>query len=314
MFKFKKIIAAVCSLALLGSMSLFSVAEAAGYNPVTVGLSDGTKNYESTALATANYFNIDLSGMLAEITDDGINGNIFSGVNIKLKLPKDAFKSVGIQSSPDELMDLNGNKVVPRATFNSDQADADYALITINAADPCLTTDEKVAQVKLTYKTKKDTNPYVIEFVKDECYMTIVDAEGNNIAAGVALLGTDKKYELAGGSNKVTEVSDKPAEKHVEVAVKTAKGEDVNLATPNYNYNDVNKDVAVAFMATVTPNDDTVNGLTWTVKSGDVEKTFTKNFDGTISGATAVSYGLIVKGIDTVQSVNAAASVVAATE
>lgn len=310
MFKFKKIIAAVCSLALLGSMSLFSVAEAAGYNPVTVGLSDGTKNYESTALATANYFNIDLSGMLAEITDDGINGNIFSGVNIKLKLPKDAFKSVGIQSSPDELMDLNGNKVVPRATFNSDQADADYALITINAADPCLTTDEKVAQVKLTYKTKKDTNPYVIEFVKDECYMTIVDAEGNNIAAGVALLGTDKKYELAGGSNKVTEVSDKPTEKHVEVAVKNAKGEAVNLETPNYNYSDTNGDVAVAFMATVTPNDDTVNGIKWTVKSGDVEKPFAKVFDGTITGATAVSYGLIIKGIDTVQSVNAAATVV----
>lgn len=105
-----------------------------------------------------------------------------------------------------------------------------------------------------------------------------------------------------------------PAEKHVEVAVKNAKGEAVNLETPNYNYSDVNKDVAVAFMATVTPNDDTVNGLTWTVKSGEVEKTFTKNFDGTISGATAVSYGLIVKGIDTVQAVNAAASVVAATE
>ena len=100
------------------------------------------------------------------------------------------------------------------------------------------------------------------------------------------------------------------AEKHVEVAVKTAKGEDVNLGTPNYNYSDTNGDVAVAFMATVTPNDDTVNGIKWTVKSGDVEKPFAKVFDGTITGATAVSYGLIIKGIDTVQSVNAAATVV----
>lgn len=131
---------------------------------------------------------------------------------------------------------------------------------------------------------------------------------GDSKVAYSTLAGTADKENLALKS------ATGPAEKHVEVAVKTAKGEAVNLEAPNYNYNDVNKDVAVAFMATVTPNDDTVNGLTWTVKSGDVEKTFTKNFDGTITGATAVSYGLIIKGIDTVQSVNAAASVVAATE
>lgn len=118
------------------------------------------------------------------------------------------------------------------------------------------------------------------------------------------LAGTADKENLALKSATA------PTEKHVEVAVKNAKGEAVNLETPNYNYSDVNGDVAVAFMATVTPNNDTVNGIKWTVKSGDVEKPFAKVFDGTITGATAVSYGLIIKGIDTVQSVNAAATVV----
>lgn len=138
-------------------------------------------------------------------------------------------------------------------------------------------------------------------------YYYIGNTDVNNVKNNVGSTGAKQGIVVAANMGTIAPVS---AEKHVEVAVKNAKGEDVNLATPNYNYNDVNKDVAVAFMATVTPNNDTVNGLTWTVKSGDVEKQFAKTFDGTITGATAVSYGLIIKGIDTVQSVNAAATVV----
>lgn len=141
-------------------------------------------------------------------------------------------------------------------------------------------------------------------------YYYIGNTDVNNVKNNVGSTGAKQGIVVAANMGTIAPVS---AEKHVEVAVKNAKGEAVNLDTPNYNYSDVNGDVAVAFMATVTPNNDTVNGLTWTVKSGDLEKQFAKTFGGTITGA-AVSYGLIVKGIDTVQSVNAAASVVAATE
>ena len=153
-------------------------------------------------------------------------------------------------------------------------------------------------------------------------YCTLSAASVNSGSESVAYIAADSKatpvtmknagywtVDPTAAGNYVVLPTAAPAEKHVEVAVKNAKGEAVNLETPNYNYSDVNGDVAVAFMATVTPNNDTVNGLTWTVKSGDVEKQFAKTFGGTITGA-AVSYGLIVKGIDTVQSVNAAATVV----
>lgn len=138
-------------------------------------------------------------------------------------------------------------------------------------------------------------------------YYYIGNTDVNNVKNNVGSTGAKQGIVVAANMGTIAPVS---AEKHVDVAVKTAKGEAVNLETPNYNYSDVNGDVAVAFMATVTPNKDTVNGIKWTVKSGDVEKPFAKVFDGTITGETAVSYGLIIKGIDTVQSVNAAATVV----
>lgn len=131
---------------------------------------------------------------------------------------------------------------------------------------------------------------------------------GDSQVAYSTLAGTADKENLALKSAAA------PAEKHVEVAVKTAKGDAVNLETPNYKYSDTNGDVAVAFMATVTPNADTVNGLTWTVKSGEKTRDDLVQSFGAITGGTTISCGLIIKGISTVDSVDAVATVVSATE
>lgn len=311
---FKKIISAICVAAMVVTTAITSVMAADTYNyglrtGVTAADLDG--DMYSTVVLTVDKPNV-----------------YFGSSTIAYKVTKgvfvDAEKAAGITTAngmycPKGTAGAKRNTAPSFDVAFSDTASNDFDIVTVQFYGdlPYYTTTGDIVEIKLYYNEVAEAE---FEIYDTKTTLDVCNDQANPNASNVtSAVYASKKYKMANTVNDdgvvpVTEVSDKPAEKHVEVAVKNAKGEDVNLATPNYNYNDVNKDVAVAFMATVTPNNDTVNGLTWTVKSGDVEKQFAKTFDGTITGATAVSYGLIIKGIDTVQSVNAAATVATVVE
>ncbi len=223
--------------------------------------------------------------------------NLYAGKKITpstLTTAKNRYQLQGILSG-------DSDTTTPMSNKNKDIAKLKLTLSALPTTDQVVSLSTEAKSKKVNYQASVTDSNDITYY----CFKGDLDANADLTECPVAA----RKDNLFNIGSSVT-IKAPASEKHVEVAVKTAKGEAVNLETPNYNYSDVNGDVAVAFMATVTPNDDTVNGIKWTVKSGDVEKPFAKVFDGTITGATAVSYGLIIKGIDTVQSVNAAATVV----
>ena len=310
MRSFKKIISAICSIAMLAGIFTATVANAAEVATPYVTLSG---NYDTAA----NTYTITFNTTLEKATGGAAYVKVPENLKQYISSWKwaDTFGSV-VAGESGQYVGTGSvyiGSTVSTGTSGAQATNGYLAKLELTLVDGGIPATVKEADRTITIGGERRSTKY---------YAASVANTDDGLKTTYAYIAADSNkaptnywtVDPAAAGNYVVLPTAAPAEKHVEVAVKTAKGADVNLETPNYNYNDVNKDVAVAFMATVTPNDDTVNGLTWTVKSGDVEKTFTKNFDGTISGATAVSYGLIIKGIDKVQAVNAAASVVAATE
>ena len=308
---FKKLASVVCVVA----MAITTLATTTFAATTNLGVSNGPTAYNESKKETTVTLNC------SELV-----GKYAAGGTIKFFVTKGAFKNSSL--SPKAVFDegylgvyedgeyaggpsFNQNLYAASTDEDAKLQNDQYDILAVTfAGDSGLSTaDGNICYVKIRY----NSDAADVDIIPASINIELSDAEGTvNSTLKEYFENPEYKYVLKAGTNEVvkTKIATEPTEKHVDVAVKTAKGEDVNLGTPNYKYSDTNGDVAVAFMATVTPNDDTVNGIKWTVKSGDVEKPFAKVFDGTITGATAVSYGLIIKGIDTVQSVNAAATVV----
>lgn len=319
MFKGRKIIAAVSAMVMaLTSIAAMSVS-AAGYTTGTATVPTVVADITTGASTNAG------DTVKADIYIDGLGdyvGKYVDSYTINVLAAEGASEyldlanaevdySKGLAATLSEAIMVNSGKWIANAS------QIRFAFTAAGAAGKFAMENGLIGTISIPLLKDLDKN---VSLAVTSSVLTLRDGQGtgnfyyigndnvNNVKKNIGSTGTKQGIVIA--SNMGTIAPAAPAVKNAEVAVKTAKGEDVNLGTPNYNYSDVNGDVAVAFMATVTPNDDTVNGIKWTVKSGDVEKPFAKVFDGTITGATAVSYGLIIKGIDTVQSVNAAATVV----
>lgn len=319
MFKGRKIIAAVSAMVMaLTSIAAMSVS-AAGYTTGTATVPTVVADITTGASTNAG------DTVKADIYIDGLGdyvGKYVDSYTINVLAAEGASEyldlanaevdySKGLAATLSEAIMVNSGKWIANAS------QIRFAFTAAGAAGKFAMENGLIGTISIPLLKDLDKN---VLLAVTSSVLTLRDGQGtgnfyyigndnvNNVKKNIGSTGTKQGIVIA--SNMGTIAPAAPAVKNADVAVKTAKGEDVNLGTPNYNYSDVNGDVAVAFMATVTPNADTVNGIKWTVKSGDVEKPFAKVFDGTITGATAVSYGLIIKGIDTVQSVNAAATVV----
>lgn len=230
--------------------------------------------------------------------------NLYAGKKITPSTLTTAKKRYQLQG----ILSGDSDTTTPMSNENKDIAKLKLTLSALPTTDQVVSLSTEAKSKKVNYQASVTDSNDITYY----CFKGDLDANAD-LDECPATARKDNLFNV--GSSVTIKAPAAPAEKHVEVAVKNAKGEALNLETPNYNYKpDMNNDVAVAFMATVTPNKDTVNGLTWTVKSGEKTRDDLVQSFGTITGETTISCGLIIKGISKVDSVDAVATVVSVAE
>jgi len=270
MFKFKKLVAAVCGLALALTATMVPFVSASAAEGVGFGLSDGTK----AATAKYNYITVDITGLNGSLASDGtvsyrVTKGVYSAAS-KVDLEDEGMWDVDAEEGPTFSVILN--------TTYSD----DYDLLTVSwAGAGSYTTDLHLVGARLTI-----ANAGEAIFTPDMRPAVVISVDGQETQYNSSSATT--QYKLAADSNKVTVYEAAPPAPAVEWV--TADVQDFS--------SEVDNSVAVAAKATLeNESEEAFDTVTWKVTKDEVVKGRRSALKTVLDGPGTVTVGLAIGGI-----------------
>lgn len=318
---FRKVLAAVCSIAMVASTMAFSTvnASAATKDPADMvfEIIDGKTPMSQTARAKSNYITISMPDIGGSWNEDYTewSGKFMKSGSLRLAVETGILKDAGLSDSPNFLYAPDGEKGDSNlnVAFAQNYKQSGYDLITLSWA--CgkqyglLAENDDMAEIKLTYASpsySEDITFHRYEIPGDkfsQIYFTDIDGYdiGENDVT-VKGLNPDYTYTLSATSNKVTATKNSSGNTTVEVGTITGTTEDDVKdydgfkATTNIGgyTGETEADKATAFTAAISGTSASGN-LVWKVTSDGTTKYRKQSIGGNFSGEANV--GLVVSGM-----------------
>lgn len=302
MFNFKKVLAAVCAIAITATSAISAMA--AVKDNYTFGLATGQTE-------------IDDIYTYITLTSDGFTGDdaYTSAGTISYKVTKGVFANavsmeLGRRNNTEGLYspkDKNSSGADKAATFDVslNTSNEDYDLLTITwygAYSTYMTATGNFIDVELEYADiTKDAIFTPNNEDSNKFFAAAVDETGALLSSAVTLSENSyKSYKLAAGTNVITEVEEEPT----PAATATVVGGFIGDKTEAGNDDEADKTVAI--LGTPVAPESQATSLVWTVtNTSDVTKTFEQAVD--VAGGATYKFGLVLRNIteDLIKTVSA---------
>lgn len=313
---FRKILAAVCSVAMVASTIVFSSVSASATTKAPADMVfeiTSGKTAMTSGRSKSNYITISMPDIGGEWNSDYSewSGKFMKSGSLRIAVQTGILKDAGLSDSPNFLYNPEGDKGDSNlnVAFAQNYKSSGYDLITLSWA--CgkqyglLAENDDIAEIKLSYASASyadDITFYPYEVAGDkfsQIYFTDIDGYdiGENDVT-IKGLNPEYTYTLSGTSNTVT-ATKKGGNTTVEVGTITGttaddvKNYDGFKATTNVgNYTgETADDKTTAFTAAIS-GESTSGTLVWKVTSGGTAKYHKQSIGGNFSGDANV--GLVV--------------------